>query len=54
MAQTTHATRLRYLDAQDVDDSIVDFDGLDVRGRDDEKLGDIDGFIVNADTGRVY
>jgi PRC-barrel domain len=54
MSQSTHATRLRYLDAQDVDDSIVDFDGLNVRGRDDQKLGDIDGFIVNADSGRVY
>jgi PRC-barrel domain len=54
MEQSTQATRLRYLDAQDVDDSIVDFDGLDVRGRDDQKLGDIDGFIVNAHSGRVY
>jgi hypothetical protein len=54
MEQARYASRLRYLDAQDVDDSYVDFDGLDVRGRDNEKLGDTDGFIVNADSGRVF
>jgi len=49
-----YVSRLRYLDADDVDDSVVDFDGLDVRGRDNEKLGDIDGFIVDSSSGRVY
>ena len=53
MPQTTFASRLRYLDAGDVDDSVVDFDGLDVRGRDNEKLGDIDGFVVDVTSGRV-
>ena len=53
MEQARYASRLRYLDAQDVDDSYVDFDGLDVRGRDNEKLGDTEGFILNADSGRV-
>src|SRR5262245_62875518 len=53
MAQTTFASRLRYLDAGDVDDSVVNFDGLDVRGHDNEKLGDIDGFIVDVTSGRV-
>ena len=53
MADTTFASRLRYLDAGDVDDSVVNFDGLDVRGRDNEKLGDIDGFIVDVTSGRV-
>jgi hypothetical protein len=54
MEQATYASRLRYLDADDIDDSVVSFDGLDVVGRDDEKLGDIDGFIVDADSGRVH
>jgi hypothetical protein len=54
MQHSSYAARLRYLDAKDVDDSYVDFDGLDVRGRDDDRLGDTDGFIVNADTGRVF
>jgi len=53
MAPTTFASRLRYLDAEDIDDSVVDFDGLAVRGHDDEKLGDIDGFIVDVNSGRV-
>jgi PRC-barrel domain protein len=53
MATAIFASRLRYLDADDVDDSVVDFDGLAVRGQDNEKLGDIDGFIVDVDSGRV-
>ena len=53
MAPTTFASRLRYLDADDIDASVVDFDGLAVRGRDNEKLGDIDGFIVDVNSGRV-
>ena len=50
----TYASRLRYLDADAIDDSTVDFSGLAVRGHDDAKLGDIDGFIVDADSGRLY
>jgi hypothetical protein len=53
MAQTTYASRLRYLDADDLDDSVVDFDGLDVRGTDNAKLGDVDGFLVDPASGRV-
>jgi hypothetical protein len=49
-----YATRLRYLDADALDDAVVNYDGLDVRGPDDEKLGDLDGFIVDAEAGRVY
>jgi hypothetical protein len=51
---TNYAARLRYLDADAVDDSVVDYDGLDVVGPDGEKLGDLDGFIVDAEAGRVY
>jgi PRC-barrel domain protein len=53
MQTSSYASRLRYLDAHDVDDSVVDFDGLDVRGRDGEKLGGVDGFIVDLASGRV-
>ena len=53
MQQTTYASRLRYLDADDLDDSGVDFDGLDVRGTDDQKLGEVDGFLVEPGSGRV-
>ena len=53
MEQGSYASRLRYLDADDVDDSVVDFDGLEVRGRDGDKLGDVKGFIVDLASGRV-
>ena len=53
MDQTTYASRLRYLDADDLDDSMVDFDGLDVRGMDGEELGEVDGFVVDPGPGRV-
>ena len=53
MDQTTYASRLRYLDADDLDDSDVDFDGLDVRGTDGEKLGEVAGFLVDPGSGRV-
>ncbi|HEX7019175.1 MAG TPA: PRC-barrel domain-containing protein [Gemmatimonadaceae bacterium] len=53
MANTPYSLRLRYLDASDLDDSDFDFDGLDVYGWEHEKLGDLSGFIVDVDTGRV-
>lgn len=54
MEHISYAARLRYLDASQVDDAVVSYDGLDVVGPDHEKLGDLDGFIVDADAGRVY
>jgi len=51
---TAYSSRLRYLDADDIDDSAINFDGLDVRGADGHKLGDLDGFIVDSTAGRVY
>ena len=54
MAQTTYAARLRYLAADEVGNADINFKKLDVRGHDNSKLGDVDGFIVDADTGRVY
>jgi hypothetical protein len=46
-------SRLRYLDSDDIDDSTVDFDGLNVRGPDGSKLGDLDGFVLDSTSGRV-
>jgi hypothetical protein len=51
--QQTFASRLRYLDADDLDDSDLDFDGLQVRSADDDKLGEVDGFLVDSGSGRV-
>jgi hypothetical protein len=51
---TTYASRLRYLDADDVNDPAIEYDGMEVRGPEGDKLGDLDGFIVDAEAGRVY
>ena len=53
MDTPAYAARLRYLDADDVDDAVVDYDGLDVYGTDGEKIGDVDGFIIDPDARRV-
>jgi hypothetical protein len=53
MNQPTYASRLRYLDAGDVDDAVVNYDGLNVYGPDGHKIGDVDGFIIDADARRV-
>jgi hypothetical protein len=54
MENREYAGRLRYLDADDVDDSVVNYDGLNVRGADGDKLGSVDGFIIDAAARRVY
>jgi PRC-barrel domain len=54
MEHATYASRLQYLDADDVDDSTIDFSQLEVRGHDNTKLGDIDGFIVDSASGRLH
>jgi hypothetical protein len=53
MDRPAYAARLRYLDADDVDDAVVDYDGLNVYGPDGDSLGEVDGFIVDADARRV-
>ena len=45
---------LRYVDAGDLDDPTIDFDGMDVESHANEKLGDIDGFIVDVRAARPY
>lgn len=54
MEHTNYAARLRYLDANQVSDAGIDYTGLTVVGPDNTKLGDLDGFIVDADAGRVH
>jgi hypothetical protein len=45
---------LRYVDADDLDDSNVDFDGMRVESPTGEHLGDVDGFVVDSESGRPY
>jgi hypothetical protein len=54
MEDARYAGRLRYLDANDVDAAVVNYDGLNVSGPDGRKIGDVDGFIINAEARRVY
>jgi PRC-barrel domain protein len=50
---TPYSSRLRFLDADDLDDSTVHFGDLRVIGTDGHKLGDLDGFIVDSVAARV-
>jgi hypothetical protein len=45
---------LRYVDADDLDDKTFDFDAAEVVDPAGEKLGKVDGFIIDVDTGRPY
>jgi hypothetical protein len=45
---------LKYVDASDLDDQSVDFDGMNVESPTGEHLGDVEGFIVDSDSGRPY
>jgi hypothetical protein len=45
---------LRYVAADNVDDDAIDFDGMDVRSPTGEHLGNVDGFIVDSESGRPY
>jgi len=53
MRQHPFASRLRYMDAASVDDSVVEIHDLDVLGPDAEKIGTVDGFIVDTQASRV-
>jgi hypothetical protein len=53
MQNTGYSSRLRYLAADDVDDAVVDFDGLDVQGPTGDNLGDVDGFVLDMTSNRV-
>lgn len=45
---------LRYIEADQVDDKTLDIDGMKVRNNAGDKLGEVDGLIVDADSGRTY
>ena len=45
---------LRYVDADDLDDKTFDLDALEVTGPSGDKLGRVDGFILDVDSGRPY
>lgn len=45
---------LQYVDAGVLDDERVDFDGLNVESPTGEHLGEVEGFIVDAESGRPY
>jgi hypothetical protein len=45
---------LRIVNADDLDDSTVDFGKLAVKTPSGDKLGKVDGFIVDVDSGRPY
>ena len=53
MSHAAYGSRLRYIDAGKLDESEIQFDGMDVYGWEHEKLGDIDGFIADGTTGRI-
>jgi len=43
---------LRYVDASDLESPTIAFDGLDVESTNGEKLGDVDGFIIDVRSAR--
>jgi len=45
---------LRYVDADDLDDQAFDFDSAPVVDSAGETLGDVDGFIIDVNSGRPY
>jgi hypothetical protein len=45
---------LRYVEAGDLDNSTINFDDLDVKNAAGDDLGDVNGFILDADTGQPY
>jgi len=45
---------MRYVAADDLDEGTLEFDGLAVEGASGEKLGEVDGFIIDVNSGRPY
>src|SRR2546428_9516769 len=45
---------LRYVNADDLDDTSVKFASMKVENAQGEKLGSVDGFIIDVDTARPY
>jgi PRC-barrel domain len=51
---TPFSSRLRYVDADAIDETIIDFDRLNVRAADGDKLGEVEGFIIDPGLRRAY
>jgi hypothetical protein len=49
-----NTSRLRYVDADRIGGEAIDFEDMNVRGTDGDKLGQVDGFIVDLDAQRSY
>lgn len=49
-----HSSRLRYVDADEVGSEVIDFEGLKVRTPGGDKLGEVDGFILDPDAQRAH
>jgi hypothetical protein len=45
---------LRYVDASDLESSTIAFDGMNVESTTGEKLGDVDGFIIDLPSSRPF
>ena len=45
---------LRYLEADELADQVVDFDEMDVESPTGDRLGEIEGFVVDSVSGRPY
>lgn len=45
---------LRYIEASKIQDRTLALDGMKVRNDEGEKLGSVDGLIVDSDSGRTY
>jgi hypothetical protein len=45
---------LKYVDADDLDDKTIKFDGMEVDSNKGEKLGKVEGFIIDVTSGRPY
>ena len=45
---------LRYVDADDINDDTIDLDGMNVKSPSGDKLGDVDGFVIDSQSGRPY
>jgi hypothetical protein len=45
---------LRYVDADNIENDDIDFNGMDVQSPTGEHLGSVDGFIVDSHSGRPY
>jgi hypothetical protein len=47
-----HPSRLRYVDAGQLDSRVLNLDGLDVRNARDEHIGDVEGLLIDSVSGR--